>query len=137
MYALGRTFNTLAVADDVYVPLIDANGVSFICYNTAGDTWTLTEAKDAAGTSAAVLATITRWYTQATVGAVWVTRTQTAASTVVTTSSQDVAVIEVDGVELSDGFDWIKLASTSTGTVTAVLRDLNVQRKADNLTALV
>ena len=137
MYALGRDFNVLSVADDVYVQLTHASGISFVCTNTAGDTWTLTEAKDAAGTGAQVLATITQYYTQATVGAAWVTRTQAANSAVVTTSSQDVAVIEVDGVELSDSYDFLKLASTSTGTVVALQRGLTVQRKPDNLIALV
>lgn len=137
MDALGRVFNVLPTADDVYVSLKDASGVSFVCVNAAGDTWTLTEAQDAAGTGAQVLATITRYHTAATVGAAWVKQTQAAASTVVTTASQDTAVIEVDGVELSSGYTHVKLASTSTGTVVAVLRDLDVQRAPANLPALV
>lgn len=137
MEALGREFNTLPVADDVYVPLRDAGGASFICVNTAGDTWTLTEAQDAAGTGAQVLACITSYHTAATVGAAWVKRTQAANSAVVTTSSQDVAVIEVDEEKLSDTYTHIKLASTSTGTVVALLRDLTVQRAPANFAALV
>ena len=137
MRALGREFNVLSVADDVYVPLRDAGGATFVCTNTAGDTWTLTEAQDAAGTGAQVLATITSWHTSATVGAAWVRRTAAASSAVVTTSSQDVAVIEVEEADLSDGFTHIKIASTSTGTVVALLRDLSVQRAPANLPALV
>lgn len=137
MHALGRLFNPLVTADDVYVPLKNATGVTFLCLNAAGDTWTLTEAKDAAGTSAQVLATITEYYTSATVGAAWAKQTQAAASTVVSTASQDVVVIEVEGAELSADYDYIKLASTSTGTVVAILRDLTVQRAPANLAALV
>jgi len=137
MYALGRLFNFLQVADDVYVPLKDCGGVTFFCYNAAGDTWTLTEAKDAAGAGAQALATIERFHAQATVGAAWALTTQAAASTVVTSASQDVAVIEVDCAELSDQYDFVKLASTSTGLVLAVLRDLTVQRAPANLPALV
>lgn len=134
---LGRGGNVLAVADDVYVSLQNAASVTFVCTLAAGDTYTLTEAKDAAGTSAAVLPTITRFYVQATVGAVWAEVTQAAASTVVTTASQDVMVLTVSGVELSDTFTHVKLASTSTGTVVAILHDLMVQRAPANLPALV
>lgn len=137
MEALGREFNVLSVADDVYVPLRDAGGVSFVCTLAAGDTWTLTQAQDAAGTGAVALATISSYHTSATVGAAWVKSTQAAASTVVTTASQDVAVIEVEEEELSDGFTHVKIASTSTGTVVAILRDLQVQRAPANLSALV
>jgi hypothetical protein len=135
--ALGRLFNVVAVADDVYVGLKDAAGATFLCTNAAGDTWTLTEARDAAGTGAQVLATITGYYTQATVGAAWARQTQAAASTVVTTASQDVAVIEIEEAELSDGYTHVKIASTSTGTVVALPRDLKVQRAPANLPALV
>lgn len=137
MEALGRLINPLAVADDVYVPLKDAGGVTFLCVLAAGDTYTLTEAQDASGTGAQVLATITRFYVSATVGAAWTKVTQAAASTMVTTASQDVAVLEIEAAELSDGYDYVKLASTSTGTVVAILRDLNVQRAPANLPALV
>lgn len=137
MEALGRIFNVVTIADDVYVNLRDYSGVTFICHNAAGDTWTLTEATTAAGGSAAVLATITRYHTTATVGALWVKNTQTAASTVVSTASQDVVCIEVDGTELSDGFDFVKLTSTGAGLVTAILRDPAEQRAPANLASVI
>jgi hypothetical protein len=137
MEALGRVFNVLPIADDVYVPLKDAGGVTFVCHLAAGDTYTLTEAQSAGGAGSQVLATIDRFHVSATVGAAWVKVTQAAASTMVTTASQDVAVLEVDGVELSDGYTHVKLTSTSTGLVTAILRDLKVQRAPANLPALV
>ena len=137
MEGLGRVFNVLAVADDVYVSLKDASAVSFVCTLAAGDTWTITEAKDAAGTSAAVLATVTRYHVSATVGAVWAEVTQAAGSAFTTSSSQDVAVVTIHAAELSDGFDYVKCASTSTGTVVAILHDLMVQRAPELLPALV
>lgn len=137
MEALGRAFNVLPVADDVYVGLKNAGGVTFVGVNAAGDTWTLTEAKDASGTSSQVLATIERFHTAATVGAAWVKGTQAAGSAVTTSSSQDAIVIEVEAPELSDGYTHVKLTSTSTGTVVAILRDLHVQRAPANLPALV
>jgi hypothetical protein len=137
MDALGRVFNVLTIADDVYVPLRNYGGVTFVCHLAAGDTYTLTEAQDAAGTGAAVLTTITRFHYSATVGSVWVAVSQAAASTMVTTSAQDVSVLTVNAAELSDGFDYVKLASTSTGLVTAILHDLHSQRTPANLPALV
>lgn len=137
MEGLGRVFNVLPVADDVYVSLKDATAVSFICVNAAGDTWTLTEAADAAGTGAAVLSTITRFHVSATVGAAWTQVTQAVGSAFTTTSSQDVAVLTISAAELSDGKDFVKLASTSTGTVVALLHDLVSKRDPANLPALV
>lgn len=137
MEALGREFNVLPVADDVYVAMKDCAGISFVCVNTAGETWTLTEATSAAGAGAQVLATITRYHVATTVGAAWALKTQAAASTVVSLATEDAVVIEVDAAELSSGFTYLKLASTGAGTVVALQRDLEVQRKPSNLPALV
>lgn len=137
MEALGRLINVLPVADDVYVDLQDCDGVTFIGVNAAGDTWTLTEAKDAAGTGAQVLATIDRYYIQATVGAVWELKTQAVGSAVTTTSAQDVICIEIDGEDLSDNYRFLKLTSTSTGTVVAIQRDLKYRRDPARLPKLV
>lgn len=141
MEALGRLNNVIPLADATYINLKDGAGVQFICYlaAAAGDTYTLTEATTAAGGSAQVLATITRYYTSTGDGTdAWTKRTQAAASTVVTAAAatQNGMIVEVDGTELSDGFDYLKLASTGAGTVTAVLRDLTVQRAPANLPAL-
>lgn len=137
MDALGRLFDIVPVADDVYINLSDCGGVTFLGILAAGDTWTLTEATSAAGGSAATLAVITKSYVQTTgAGAdTWTKLTQAANAAEVTSSAQDCVVIEVDVEQLSAGFDFLKLASTSTGTVTAILRDLKVQRKPENLPA--
>jgi len=136
MYALGRLFNVVTIADDVYIPLRDCGGVTFVCHLATTETYTLTEAKDAAGTGAQALATMTLWYSQATVGAAWVKNTQAAASTVVS-GTPDVVVIEVDCAELSDTYDFVKLASAGAGLITAIPRDLTVQRAPERLPALV
>jgi hypothetical protein len=141
MEALGRVFNAIAIADGVYVPLAQAGGVSFLCYlaAAAGDTYTLTEAKTAAGGSAQVLATIEKYWTSNGVGGVWTKHTQAAASTVVTAAAtaENGMVVEVEAPELSDGYAWVKLASTGAGLVTAIQRDLHVMRSPSNLAALV
>ena len=138
MEALGRLFDVVAVADDVYINLKNAGGVTFIGVLAAGDTWTATEATTAAGGSAAALSVITRSHVQTTgAGAdTWTLLTQAAASTEVTSSAQDVVAIHISADQLSAGFDYVKLASTSTGTVMAIVHDLKVQRKPTNLPAL-
>lgn len=140
-HALGRQFNILSLGDGKYVNLQDAGGVAFACYlaAAAGDTYTLTEAKDSAGTGAQVLAAITDFYTCTGDGTdAWVHKTQDAASTMVTAASaaQNAAVVEVEGTQLSDGYQYVKLVSTGSGLVTAITRDLNVQRDPANLPAM-
>ena len=139
MDGLGRVFNVVAVADDVYVPLKDASAASFVCFLGAGDTYTLTSASDAAGTGAAVLATVDHFYDSTGLGGAWSKVTQAAASTVVNngTAGHDCSVFTVHESELPDGHTHIKVASTSTGTVVAILHDLKVKRAPENLAALV
>jgi hypothetical protein len=140
MEALGREFNAVAIADDVYVNLRDAGGVTFLCYlSPGGDTYTLTEAKDAAGTGAQVLATIERYHVGTGVSGQWTLKTQAAGSTAVAanTAAERGTVVEVEAPELSDTYKYVKLTSTGAGLVTAILRDLHVQRKPANLASVV
>ncbi|RKN61866.1 hypothetical protein D7231_31840 [Streptomyces klenkii] len=139
MDGLGRVFNVIAVADGVLVPLRDATAVSFVCYLGAGDTFTVQEAEDAAGTGAADLDVVDHYYTSDGVGGAWAEQTQTAdaAVTISGAAGLDCAVFTVHAEELSDGFTHVKCTSTSTGTVVAILHDLAVQRTPQNLAALV
>jgi hypothetical protein len=136
MEIIGKDINVLPVADDVYIDMERYRDVTFIGVNTAGETWTLTEQK-ADGTGDQVLTTIERYLVAATVGAAWQELTQAAASTVVTTSAQDVVAIHVDSIELSEGYTQVKLASTSTGTVFAIAHGLRYPRTPANLPAMV
>jgi hypothetical protein len=141
MEALGRTVNVISVADGVYISLRDCGGVAFSCYlaAAAGDTYTLVEAKDAAGTGAQNLAAVTRYYTCTGDGTdAWTKRTQAAAATVVTAAAatQNAMWVEIDGAQLSDDYDYVKLTSTGAGRVEAIARDLVVQRAPANLPAL-
>lgn len=139
MEGLGRLFNVIAVADGVLVPLTAGSAVSFVCHLAAGDTFTVQEAKDAAGTGAQNLVTVEQFYDSDGVGGAWTLETQTAAATVVNdgTAGHDCSVFTINGSELSDGFTHVKCTSTSTGTVVAILHDLTVQRAPANLPALV
>jgi hypothetical protein len=133
---LGEVFNVLAVADDVYINFNDCSEISFVCQLTAGDTFTITEATALAGTGAQVLSKVWRTHRGAVAGTgAWATTTPSAASTVVTANSV-VAVFTVRANQLSDGYSYIKVASTSTGTVTAILTGLKTRRAPANLPAV-
>lgn len=137
MEGLGRLYNVVPTGDGAYVSLKQATGVAFVCVGANAETFTLTEAKDAAGTGAQSLATITRYYSNsAAVGATaWVKEAIAAGAVVTTTTAKPVAIIEIQAEELSDDYDYIKVASSSTGTVVAILHDLSVQRAPANLVA--
>lgn len=136
--ALGRLFNYAPAADGVYINLKAAGGISFLCFlaAAAGDTYTLVEAKDSAGTGAQNLAVITEYFTNTgNATDAWTRRTQTAAATVVTAAAatQNAMVVEVEGTQLSDTYKFVKLTSTGAGLVNAVTRDLAAQRTPANL----
>lgn len=139
--ALGRLFNSTPAADGVWISLQEAAGVAFSCYLTAaaGDTYTLTQAKDSSGTGAKSLACITEYWTNTGNGSdAWTLNTQAAAATVVTTATaaQNAMVCEVNGTALDDGFKFVKLTSTGAGAVTALTRDLMTQRAPERLPAM-
>ncbi|MFE0378342.1 hypothetical protein ACFW1M_22790 [Streptomyces inhibens] len=139
--ALGRLFNTVPAADGAWISMRQAAGISFLCYlaGGVGDTYTLQEARDAAGTGAQNLACVSEYHTSTGNGSdAWTRRTQAAAATVVTAASaaQNAAVVEVEGTSLSDGYRYVKITSTGAGTVNAVARDLAAGRAPANLPAL-
>lgn len=139
--ALGRVVNVQSAMDNVYVNMRKTGGILVVGYlaGAAGDTYTVTEAKDASGTGAQVLATVTRYFTNTGNGSdAWTLRTQAAASTVVAAAAatQNQCVFHILPEELSDTFDYIKVASTGAGTVTIISFDLTVQRAAANLPAM-
>ncbi len=141
MLALGRLFNYIHLADNVYIKVQPGEAVGFLCYlaAAAGDTYTLTEAKTAAGGSAQALAKFTVYFTSTGDGTdAWVRRTQAAASTIVTAAAaaQNGMYCWVEGSQLSDTYKYVKLASTGAGLVTALGHDLVVQRTPANLAIL-
>ncbi|WP_433893042.1 hypothetical protein [Streptomyces sp. CA-111067] len=139
--ALGRSFNIMGIGDGKYVNMREAGGIAFSCYlaAAAGDTYTLVQAKDSAGTGAKNLVAVTDYYTCTGDGTdTWTHRTQAAAATVVTAASavQNHAVFEVEASQLDDGFTHVKVTSTGAGLVTPIPRDLMTQRDPANLKAL-
>lgn len=139
--ALGRLFNSTPAGDGKWINLREAGGIAFLCYlsGAAGDTYTLQEAKDASGTGAQNLAAVSEYFTNTGDGSdAWTRRTQAAAATVVTAAAatQNAAVFEVEGTQLSDTYKYVKVTSTGAGTVNAVTRDLMTQRAPANLPAM-
>jgi hypothetical protein len=137
MSALGRLFNVQPACDGVWINLKDVGGVAFLGYlASTGDTYTLQEAKDNAGTGAQNLAVISTYFTSTgNASDTWTKQTQAKAATVTTTSAaaQSAVVFEVNMSSLDDGYSYVKVTSTGAGTVTAIHRDLMVMRKPSNL----
>jgi len=131
MEGLARVFNPVPIAAGAALSLRDAGGVTFVC--TGNDTFTLTVSDSFGGSYATPGNTITRKLTNTSTNgtAAWVTATQ-AASNAVTISSGSVAFY-VSGDSLPDGKSYVKVSAGGSGLVTALLHDLTVQRKADNL----
>jgi hypothetical protein len=139
--ALGRALNWTPAGDGVWINVREAGGIGFGCYlgGAAGDTYTLQEAKDSAGTGAQNLAAISEYFTNTgNASDAWTRRTQAAAATVVTTATaaQQAAWFEVENTQLSDTYKYVKVTSTGAGTVAPVARDLMTQRAADKLPAM-
>lgn len=133
MEALGRNYNIVPVADGVYVNA-DAGTVEFVC--NGADTYTITEATDAAGTGAQNLAVVDHYYANTSAGgaAAWTREDQAVGAAV--TLAAGAAVVAVSTKALSDGFTHLACTSTATGLVTAVTSDLTVQRDPVNLPAV-
>lgn len=107
----------------------------------------------ASGGSALDLDTVTAYHYKSAVAMdnseTWTTVTQAAASEIAVAAAantdiqQNIFVVEVNGSELSDGYEWVSLnvpdlgAGDKTLTVIAILYDLNVQRKPANMAALI
>lgn len=142
MEGLGRTFNTVPVAASVEILMKDHTGITFVCVGGNNETFTVAECKTAAGGSAQTLVHTTHYYTMATsAGAnTWVrsplTGESAASGVITTTTALPVAAIFVGADALSDGFTYVRVTPSSTGTVVAVTNDLVVQRKPSNLAAL-
>ena len=141
MQALGRSFNAQYLMDGAYVNLKDCAGIAFLCYlgGAAGDTYTVVEAKTASGTGAQNLVTVTEYWTNTGNGSdAWTKRTQAAAATVTTAAAatQNCMLFEIQSVELSDTYKYVKVTSTGAGIVIAIPHSLEVQRTPANLAAI-
>jgi hypothetical protein len=139
--ALGFKNNAHYPADDVYISMVDAEGVTFYGHEVDGATvFTLTFATDAAGGTTSTPAVIDHYYGKSAdvSSGVWHKTTQTAANTVsAADGTEDFVAIEVlasmcpvvSGVR----YEYVKCAADGSGTVMAVLHGLKQQRTPANL----
>jgi D-alanyl-D-alanine carboxypeptidase len=137
------------------VHLKNAAGVTIVVFKgagTAGDdfSYDLVQHTAASGGTTADLDVIDHYYlkNEATLDGdeTWSKLTQSAASEITeaggagtSAEAQQIIVIEVDAVELSDGYEWVSLNTGGEGSnaqlisVLYLLRDLAVQRAPANL----
>lgn len=134
MEGLGRVFNIVPTADDVEVYVADCSAVTFV--GVGDDVYTVQEHQSAAG-AGQDLDVVDQYYENANAdgSTAWTVATQ-AADAAVDADGSAVVVFTVDVKSMSDNYDYLSCASTSSGLVYAILHDLNVQRAPQNLRAL-
>jgi len=137
--ALGRLFNAVAPADDVYVSLKEATGVTFLVTDVdAASAVTITFASDNAGTGAVTPDVIDHYYGRAAdvASGVWHRTAVSPASETFTKSAttEDLVAVHVSAMKCPDGKPYVKCTvAGTTGTAVAVLHDLTIQRAPQNL----
>jgi hypothetical protein len=139
---LGRLYDVVNPADDVYVNLKNCTGVTFIGFEVDGATvFTLTFAADSSGTGAVTTGTIDHYYGKSndTASGVWHRTAVSPASNSFTAAdaTEDTVAIEVSAAIAPDGKYWVKCGADGSGTVTAILHDLYRQRAPQNLASVV
>jgi len=132
--ALGDLFNiaTSATTAKVRANLKNATGITIVLIGATSGNATIREANAASGGTEQDLATITKYYTQAS--GVWTKVTQAAAATVTAVTGGLLAVY-IPAVALSDGFQYI-CATHASGSFVYVLHGLQVKRDPVNLVDL-
>lgn len=136
--ALGRLINVAYPADDVYVCLKDAAGVTFIGHEVDGATvFTVTFAATAAGSGAVTPDVLDHYYgSSADVSAgVWHRTAVSPAAENFTAAdgTEDLVAIEILAAMCPDGKPYVKVTADGSGTVMAILHDLAYQRAPQNL----
>ncbi|MDQ7910252.1 hypothetical protein RB614_37740 [Phytohabitans sp. ZYX-F-186] len=134
MEGLGRVFNVVAQASGIHIPLKDAAGITFVCFEDDGSQIiTLKESID--GQSEQNLAKITKLYKGPGVGGTWTKVTQAASHTFDLTddTTNDTVVLYVGADMLSAGYNCVELTNDGGNPVIAIVHDLLVQRAPENL----
>lgn len=140
MEGLGRVLNFVETAAGAWINVRDCDAVTFICNNSAAETYTITEAKDSSGTAAqsSTIPLVVNYYTTAVGGTLpWIKRTQAAANTVtnVGNANNAITVFAIDVDAIDPLYAYVKVAVSNSGLVHAVLHDLDVMRPPARLIA--
>lgn len=140
--ALGRLINAHYPADDDFVSLVDAAGVTFFAYEVDGATAvTVTFGSDAAGTATVTPDVIDHYYGRSadTSDGVWHRTAVSPASETFTAAdaTEDLVAVEILASQCPDGYPYVKCAADGAGIVFAVLHDLAYQRAPQNLRSVI
>lgn len=138
---IGRVFDVIPIASAQGFSLKNANAVTFVC--TGADTFTLTVATSFGGTYRAFnfftpnFTPFTYYHQRADTNGTnaWTRQTQAAASAVTQAGAYTTA-IPLYSTQLPDGYMYVKMTASVAGLVCAVLHDLSVARKPENLQIL-
>lgn len=135
---LGRQYNLVYPADDVYVSLVDAAGVTFYGYEVDGATqFTITFSDNAAGSHTATPDSVDHYYGKSAdqSAGVWHRTAVNPASETFTAAdvTEDSVAIEILASMCPDGKPYVKCAANDSGIVFAVLHDLKSGRAPQNL----
>jgi len=135
--ALGRLINAHYPADDVYISLRDAAGVTFFVHEVDGATQAvITFASDASGTGAETPNVFDHYYGKSAdvSNGVWHKTTQAASDTITAADgTEDLIAIEVLANMAPSGKPYVKCTADGAGIVFAVLHDLAYGRAPQNL----
>lgn len=128
---LGRLLNAgySASGGNVRFNLRNCSGITFLCVGATSGNISVQECNAASGGTAQNLAAITTYWTWN--AGVWTKVTQAAANTFTATTGGLCAAFIPQGA-LSDGFSYLT-ANHGSSPVVAIMSDLDVQRKPENL----
>jgi len=142
MKALGRVLDVIPGASGIGISLKNASGIAFVARTSATGSATLafTAATSFGGsynnaTTASGFGQPGTWYSRVASTAAWTSHAgswSTSTLTVAATSSY-ASYVDFLVSELADGYDYIKVTGVNTADLTAILYDLTVQRKPENL----
>ncbi len=138
MYGHGRVFNVIFAASGISVPLTQATAVSFVHSQggTGTATLTLTQTDSNGVLSEIALPAPTNddvYYVGPDVGGTWTAKARTSANVyTLGGATDDTGVMTVHASQLTNGYDQIK-GTASAGSLVAIIHDLLVQRRPNNL----
>jgi hypothetical protein len=138
---LGRLYNVIQPADDVYVNLAEAGGVTFVGFEVDGaSVFLVTFSDDAAGSHTSTPDVIDHYYGRSNdqSSGVWHRTAVSPASETFTAAdvTEDQVAIEILAHQCPDGKPYVKCTVDGAGVVTAILHDLARQRTPANLASV-
>lgn len=137
--ALGRILDVVPIASGVAISMRDCSAITFVC--TGQDTFTLTVSPTFGGSyvSPGTIINHVYWSTATNGTAAWqkfalaATADHVHPGTDTGLTTANTTVIELLSQQVVDPNVYVKLTASAAGLVTAILHDLEYQRKPANL----